>query len=158
MHLTTTHIYSMIPLHLPVCHPSFLHLISLSLSCLPVSTAPYPPLHPTHPRFPTFSLACSFSPPLSLALSLPPPPLFLSIHATESLLIICDLLEYIHCHSLSLPFHFPFLPLPFLSLCPVFCSASSSHYSFPLPFPLRALSVPFVSLYWRIICVPLSVP
>lgn len=40
---------------------------------------------------------------LALFVSCTLPPLLLSIHTTESLLIICDLLKYIHCHSPSLP-------------------------------------------------------
>lgn len=92
----------------------------------PRCSIPHIPLSPRSP-----SLPLSFSPPLS--------PLFLSIHTTESLLIICDLLKYIHCHSLSLP-----LAVPSSSLCPVFCSATSSQYSFPLSwstFSLFCLSV-----------------
>lgn len=117
-----THIYSIILhpsacLSLPIPPPS-LHLTSCSPKPL---LYPIAPLHPS--LFPHALTLSFFSPPLS--------PRFLSIHTTESLLIICDLLKYIHCHSLSLPLSS--LPLP---PCPVFCSATSSHYSFPLSFSL----------------------
>ena len=135
--------------HLPVCHSPLLHLLSISPPVLPKPLLyPIAPLHPS--LFPHALTLSFFSPPLS--------PCFLSIHTTESLLIICDLLKYIHCHSLSLPLSS--LPLP---PCPVFCSATSSHYSFPLSFSLSlflslgALSVSFVFLFCRIICVLVAV-
>lgn len=131
--------------HLPVCHSPLLHLLSISPPVLPKPLLyPIAPLHPS--LFPHALTLSFFSPPLS--------PCFLSIHTTESLLIICDLLKYIHCHSLSLPLSS--LPLP---PCPVFCSATSSHYSFSLSLflSLGALSVSFVFLFCRIICVLVAV-
>lgn len=103
--------------YLPVCRSPFLHLSSTSPPVLPIPLSLHSP-----------SLPLSFSPPLS--------PLFLSIHTTESLLIICDLLKYIHCHSLSLPLSLALPPLP---VCPVFCSATSLHYSFPLSEHFQSL-------------------
>lgn len=98
------HIYSII------LHPSapFLHLPSILTSC-PLKPIPFAPLPQS--LFPHV---------LTRSHSLSLPPLFLSIHTTESLLIICDLLKYIHCQSLSFP----------LSL---------THFAFPLAL---ALSLP----------------
>lgn len=100
------HIYSII------LHPSapFLHLPSILTSC-PLKPVPFAPLPQS--LFPHV---------LTRSHSLSLPPLFLSIHTTESLLIICDLLKYIHCQSLSFP----------LSL---------THFAFPLALSL-ALSLP----------------
>lgn len=81
----------------------------MSSEARPLRSTPPIPLSPRSHSFPL-----SFS-----------PPLFLSIHTTESLLIICDLLKYIHCQSLSFPLS---LTLPSLSLslsfslCPAFSS------------------------------------
>lgn len=102
------HIYSII------LHPSapFLHLPSILTSC-PLKPIPFAPLPQS-----LFPHVLTRSHSLSLSL----PPLFLSIHTTESLLIICDLLKYIHCQSLSFP----------LSL---------THFAFPLALSL-ALSLP----------------
>lgn len=99
---------------------------TFSLSHLLFSEAP-------HPSFPTQTL--SFSPPLL--------PLFLSIHTTESLLIICDLLKYIHSHShlsLSLP------GLLFSNLLALLIP--------PLILSPAAVSASFVFLFCRIICAP----
>lgn len=111
--------------------------------------SPSPSLHSPNPSFPTFSLVPTlFLSPLSF---------FLSIHTTESLLIICDLLKYIHCQSLSFPlslthFAFPLSVSLALSLCPAFYSENLA-----LLIPsLWALSVSFVFLFCRIIWVPPS--
>lgn len=89
------------PVHLAVCHRSFLHLLSVPTPILPLT--PLPP-HATHPAIPTPPCTQhTHARRLALFLSCTLPPLLLSIHTTESLLIICDLLKYIHCHSPSLP-------------------------------------------------------
>lgn len=101
----------------PICYLLRLFPPVRSLKPLPISPRSHPLPHPRPPPSP-------------------------SIHTTASLLIICDLLKYILCHSLSLP-----LSSPSLALCPVFCSPTSSHYSFSLPLsPAPFLSVHFESL------------
>lgn len=136
------HIYSII------LHPSapFLHLPSILTSC-PLKPAPFAPLPQS--LFPHV---------LTRSHSLSLPPLFLSIHTTESLLIICDLLKYIHCQSLSFPlslthFAFPLSVSLALSLCPAFYSENLLALLIP---SLWALSVSFVFLFCRIIWVPPS--
>lgn len=113
MRFPPTHIYSII-LH-PSARLSLLFCYLLHL---------FPPVPSSPSCFPH-----------ALTLSLPhvPP----SIHTTASLLIISDLLKYILCHSLLLPLSSLAPSLPRL----VFCSATSSHYSFPLH-----LSEPFEEL------------
>lgn len=136
------HIYSII------LHPSapFLHLPSILTSC-PLKPAPFAPLPQS--LFPHV---------LTRSHSLSLPPLFLSIHTTESLLIICDLLKYIHCQSLSFPlslthFAFPLSVSLALSLCQAFYSENLLALLIP---SLWALSVSFVFLFCRIIWVPPS--
>lgn len=145
MHFSLTHIYSII------LHPSArLSLLApppspylTSCSLMPLPTSP----NSTHPS----------SPPLS-------PSLFLSIHTAESLLIICDLLKYIHCHSLSLSLSlvFSLTPTPSLSSLSLFLCVPGLLFNnllallIPsLVLPLQALSLSFVFLFCRIICVPL---
>lgn len=116
----------------PICLSPFLYLRSVSPPVL-WSPSPSPPLYPS-----LFPHAHTLSPPLS--------PLFLSIHTTESLLIICDLLKYIHCHSLSLPLSFL---SPSLSLLPGLLFSNLLALLIP---SLWVLSVSFVFLFCRIIC------
>lgn len=121
----------------------------LSLSIPPpslylTSRSPEAPPHRPTPPIPLSPRSHSFSPPLS--------PLFLSIHTTESLLIICDLLKYIHCHSLSLPLS-SLLSLS-LSLPGLLFSNLLALLTPSLILSLGALSVPFVFPFCRIICVP----
>lgn len=131
MHFPPTHIYSIIP------HPSARLSLSFPLPSLCITSCALKPLPTsTHPSYPMLTL--SFSPPLS--------PLFLSIHTTESLLIICDLLKYIHCHSLSLPLSFL---SPSLSLLPGLLFSNLLALLIP---SLWVLSVSFVFLFCRIIC------
>lgn len=109
--------------------------------------SPSPSLHSPNPSFPTFSLV----PTLSL------PPLFLSIHTTESLLIICDLLKYIHCQSLSFPLSLTHFAFPLSVSLALSLPAFSSENLLALLIPsLWALSVSFVFLFCRIIWVPPS--
>lgn len=139
-----THIYSIIlhpsaRLSFPVPPPS-LHLTSCS---------PKPLLYPIAPLHPSlFPHALSFfSPPLS--------PRFLSIHTTESLLIICDLLKYIHCHSLTPTLISPSPSMPGLLFSNLLALLIPSLI---LSLSLGALSVSFVFLFCRIICVLVPVP
>lgn len=120
--ILSQHIFIVLSLiHLPVRHSS---TPPPSLYCISPPAVQSPSRRSSPTLFP-------HAPSLFLS---PTIPLFLPIHTTESLLIICDLLKYILRHSLSLT------PTPtslsgFLPLCPVLCWATSSHYSFPLPFP-----------------------
>lgn len=56
-------------IHLPVCHPPVLHLLSISP---PVRRSPSPSPHSTHPSFPTLSHSLSLSPPTLPSLSFYP--------------------------------------------------------------------------------------
>lgn len=128
-------------IHLPVSQHLFLHL--LPLSHLPFSdSCPHPitaSLTFSHSRAPLPHSAVSFF--LFF---------FLSIHTTESLLIICDLLKYIHCHSLWL------LPLTQFTfpLSAQFPAHQPPRITHRLPYLspcLPAFLVSFVFLFWRII-------
>lgn len=116
--------------HLPVCHSTFLPLSRLLFSEAPCSLLR--------------STICPFPPTFSHSRPLPSHSFFLSSHTAESLLIICDLLKYIHCHSLWLSLWLPSLSLP---------SSPSPRITHCLPHsPLCEHSVSFVFLFCRINC------
>lgn len=70
------------------------------------------------------------------------PPFFLFIHATGSLLIICDLLKYIHCFSLwfSLLFFISW-SLSSSLISPLFPILTNIHEYFSLSFLLSSISL-----------------
>lgn len=85
---------------------------------------------------------CSTSVPSCTLISRSSPPFILFIHTTGSLLIICDLLKYIHCFpplSLSLSQYLrSFLSMSFIS--PLFAIPTVIHEQFILVFSLLTLS------------------